>query len=295
MKKYVVSIFVLLAIAACSGKTVKSEPVENDPAAAISETIISNAGKMDHMTVAVVYFTDIDGQESEEGKVLSERIVTMLAANGRIKVVERTKLNQVLDEQKLGLTGLTEESDNSVGKLLSADGIVSGTIMEKNEDQEISARLVGVKSGEILAAIILKKTRVSQGGLTSEQKNRLDQEIRARQEMKNKDPKRYEVNQKVKAEMTSLKEKNPAKFRRTLYLVQQLERFRVNRPGIYLLLTEPDDSQQLQQLKKNKPDEFTRINDGRRGVAFILQNAPSFREKIVFDRVEAFQRFKNRK
>lgn len=85
-------------------------------------------------------------------KALQEKLVTAFAAKG-IQVVERDKLEQVLQEQKLGYSGLINiDSAKKIGELLGADGILLGTISDLGNEISLNGRLVDIGHGNTLSA-----------------------------------------------------------------------------------------------------------------------------------------------
>lgn len=81
-------------------------------------------------TIAVLNFDD--DTELGQGKVgaaISDMIIGQLVRSGRFVVVERSQLEQILQEQGLGQTGLiTEESAVQASKLLGAHVVVTGRL-----------------------------------------------------------------------------------------------------------------------------------------------------------------------
>ena len=78
-----------------------------------------------------------------------------LSASDQVTVLDRSKLDKVLEEQALSLSGLTDSSQvKSIGKLLGAEFILSGTIDQQNDEIVVSADLVRVKTGEIQTEIV---------------------------------------------------------------------------------------------------------------------------------------------
>jgi len=78
-----------------------------------------------------------------------------LSSSDYVTVLDRNKLDEVLEEQALTLSGLTDTSNvKSIGKLLGAEFILSGTIDQQNDQIIISADLVRVKTGEIQTEIV---------------------------------------------------------------------------------------------------------------------------------------------
>lgn len=88
------------------------------------------------------------------------------------KVVEREKLNTILKEKELAMTGITAENAKSVGVMLGADAILLGEVLSYNESQrevedfetkvkeiktfykfQIIVRLVDVSTGSIILTV----------------------------------------------------------------------------------------------------------------------------------------------
>lgn len=82
-----------------------------------------------------------------------------LLRSGKFKVIEREHLLRILDEQKLNMTGLTQDNGFMIGKLLNADGIIVGEVVELTTLKNVvnlngrctmTMKLIDVKSGEII-------------------------------------------------------------------------------------------------------------------------------------------------
>lgn len=105
--------------------------------------------------VAIAGFSYLDGRDSGDGAVVSERLTTELVKIGSHKVVERREIDKVFSELKLqGSGAMDPEAAKKIGKLLSVDLIIVGTLTEvPGGSLEINARVVGAGSGEILGAV----------------------------------------------------------------------------------------------------------------------------------------------
>ena len=83
-----------------------------------------------------------------------------LSASDQVIVLDRNKLDKVLEEQALTLSGLMDSSRvQSIGKLLGAEFILSGTIDQVNDEIVISADLVRVKTGEIQTELVRARNK----------------------------------------------------------------------------------------------------------------------------------------
>ncbi len=127
--------------------------------------------------VAVVDFEDRAHYGYDIGKGVADMLVTALVESKKFMVVERSELEQVLNEQGLGQSGLvTPQSAAKVGQLLGAEMLVTGSVTEFGEKESkvggglgrlgglnlgvskkkarvaVDVRLVNVNTGEIVAA-----------------------------------------------------------------------------------------------------------------------------------------------
>lgn len=62
-------------------------------------------------------------------------------------LVERDKLNLILEEENLELAGITESEATGVGQKAGADLVLTGTISKLNEQYVVTVRAIDVKSG----------------------------------------------------------------------------------------------------------------------------------------------------
>jgi len=93
------------------------------------------------------------------GKIVAEWLITALVKEGRFDVIERRLLEKILEEQKLGMSGIiTENSAVKLGKLLGAKIIISGSVMRFQNIIEVNSRIIDVESAAIIAAESVKST-----------------------------------------------------------------------------------------------------------------------------------------
>jgi TolB-like protein len=102
--------------------------------------------------IAVVEFSDLDGKITELGKYLSEELITKLFMSKKFDVVERQLLNKILEEHKLNLSGLIDETTaKQLGKILGVDAICTGTITDLVNSIKINARTISTETGSIFS------------------------------------------------------------------------------------------------------------------------------------------------
>ncbi len=111
-------------------------------------------------------------ERSHEGQGVakrnSDKLELMLLRLG-YDCIERAKLDAILNEQKLSLTGLTKERAQYVGKLVSADAVVIAEIPAMGVHhplrtcyEDIDIKAVSVSTGKILWKSLLKGSVVSE-------------------------------------------------------------------------------------------------------------------------------------
>ena len=103
--------------------------------------------------MAITDFEVIRGYDKSIGEVSMESLTTAIVNTGQFNVVERNKLNSILKELEIGLTGLTDTKNaKQVGKLLQADVILTGTFADLGDYWNVNMRLINVSTGLVTAA-----------------------------------------------------------------------------------------------------------------------------------------------
>jgi len=104
-------------------------------------------------TVAVLYF-DYQGKRDDLAVLktgLAQMLISDLGTGDSYRLVERARLQALLDEQKLGQTGKLDGATAArVGKLLGAQLMVLGSFFDLGPTLRVDARLVDVETGKIL-------------------------------------------------------------------------------------------------------------------------------------------------
>ena len=85
-----------------------------------------------------------------EVRQLSTRLESELVKIGGFKVVERTKIDELMKEQKLQLSGCVEECLIDAGKILGANQIILGSVGELGGLYTISVKIVDAETGEMI-------------------------------------------------------------------------------------------------------------------------------------------------
>jgi hypothetical protein len=93
---------------------------------------------------------DAMGISKAEAQFLSDRLRTELFETGAFQVVEREKMQEILEEQGFQKTGCTSvECAIEIGQLLNVSEMVAGNIGQIEEVYSISIRIIKVETGAI--------------------------------------------------------------------------------------------------------------------------------------------------
>ena len=127
----------------------------------LTQQITQKMGEKSKKKIAVVEFSDLNGNVTDFGKYLSEELITRLVNSGKFEdVIERKLLAKIINEHKLSLTDIVDPSSaKQLGKILGVDAIVSGTVSDLGSNLKVNARLIGTEKGSIFAAASVSITK----------------------------------------------------------------------------------------------------------------------------------------
>lgn len=156
-----------------------------------SALVFSNASAMLKRQVAVFTFEDKSGQDKRwwngksPGDGMTDMLITALVKSGKYVVVERREIQKILNEQRLGQSGLVNAKGVAqVGKLLGVDLAIMGAITEFGLSKESTGgkidwlkvgvstqkatvaadiRFVDTATGEIIAAEAVRREKSKSG------------------------------------------------------------------------------------------------------------------------------------
>ncbi len=109
-------------------------------------------------TLAVLPFENNSMTTPERYGPLAKGFAAMLTTDIRqkthaLKMVERTRIDALLKELKLGMTGtVDEETAVRAGKILGAQLIAFGSFMVLEEEVRMDTRIIRVETSEVIAA-----------------------------------------------------------------------------------------------------------------------------------------------
>jgi len=106
-------------------------------------------------TVAVLDFTGLmigqGGNSAPLGKAVSAMLITELSGREGLRVIERNRLQDLLTEQRLSLSGrVDEETAIQVGRMVGAQYIIHGQVTSIGDMTRMDMRAVDVETSEVL-------------------------------------------------------------------------------------------------------------------------------------------------
>lgn len=107
-------------------------------------------------TVAIMYF-DYQGKDEQMGllrKGLAQMLVSDLSGSAAYRLVERDRLQDLLEELKLARSKkIDKKTASRIGKLLGARYMVLGGYFDVFGTLRIDARVVAVETGEVVGSV----------------------------------------------------------------------------------------------------------------------------------------------
>src|SRR5437868_12758808 len=120
------------------------------------QPVLSQPGASDSRpTVAVLYFTNgallSNADYAPLSKGMAEMMITELARNPGVRVVERDRLQQLLAEQNLGSGDrVDKETAVRLGKILGAHHLLMGSfVIDPKQNMRIDVRSVNTETSQI--------------------------------------------------------------------------------------------------------------------------------------------------
>ncbi|WP_419661111.1 CsgG/HfaB family protein [Desulfosarcina variabilis] len=94
------------------------------------------------------------GTDQQKSYGFEDLLTASMINRKRFSAVERQMLSSLLEELKLSQTNIVDESTAlKLGRILAADCMLLGSILERKESVEVYARLVDTETTEVLAAV----------------------------------------------------------------------------------------------------------------------------------------------
>ena len=120
----------------------------------ISKTMAEKIAAAGKKKVAVVDFTDLQGNVTELGRFIAEEFSISLASAGKgFTVVDRTHLKSILEEHKLSAKGLIDPATaRKLGKIAGVEALVTGTLTPFGDSVRIAVKILDTETAALINA-----------------------------------------------------------------------------------------------------------------------------------------------
>jgi len=132
----------------------------------LSLIMAENIVKVGIKTIAVVDFTDIQGNVTELGRFVAEEFSVALAGAGKdfeLVVIDRTHLKSIAQEHKLSTTGIIDpKTARELGRIIGVEALLTGVITPFKDSVRLSIKVLETNTAKIIDASAgnIAKTKV---------------------------------------------------------------------------------------------------------------------------------------
>jgi TolB-like protein len=103
------------------------------------------------ITLAVFEFQAKDRDLRDTAKMFGDLVSVGLSQDSAVRLVDRQDLQAVLEEQKLGVAGITDQAAPQIGRMLGAQAMLMGRLFEVNKELYVTVKLFSTETGEAFA------------------------------------------------------------------------------------------------------------------------------------------------
>lgn len=120
----------------------------------LSDTLAGKIAKNSKKSVAVVDFTDLQGNVTELGRFIAEEIsVNLTMAEKDFQVIDRNHLKTLMTEHKLSVSGLVDpETIKKIGQISGVDALITGSVTPFGDNIRVTCKVIATDSAKIITA-----------------------------------------------------------------------------------------------------------------------------------------------
>jgi len=121
----------------------------------LSQNLSADIEKYQKHTVAVVDFTDLQGNITELGRFIAEELSAhFVTAKKDFVVIDRLHLKHIIKEHKLSVSAFFDpKAVENFGKISGVDAIIIGAVTPFGDSVRVSAKVIATDTARIIAAI----------------------------------------------------------------------------------------------------------------------------------------------
>lgn len=116
----------------------------------VAASILSSNSKK----IAVLDFTDLQGQANNLGRYFAEQLsVALVNSGGGFVVVDRSRMNLIMDQLKTNASALINPDEaKRVGKMSGVDALVIGTLTIFEDTVSVTVKSISIETTDVLGA-----------------------------------------------------------------------------------------------------------------------------------------------
>lgn len=120
----------------------------------ISSSIAESITKSGKRTIAVVDFTDLQGNVTELGRFIAEELSIDLTNTARgFVIIDRTHLKSLLREHKFSISGLVDPAAaKKLGQIAGVDAIVTGSVTPLGKIVKVACKVIATDTAMVIGA-----------------------------------------------------------------------------------------------------------------------------------------------
>jgi TolB-like protein len=113
-----------------------------------------NVAKAGKKRIAVVDFTDLQGNITELGRFIAEELSVDLTMTAKgFEVIDRNHLNRILAEHKLSISGIVDQKTvQKLGQIAGVDAIITGSITPLERSIRVVCKVIATDTARVIGA-----------------------------------------------------------------------------------------------------------------------------------------------
>lgn len=154
MKKIHFTLFPIMLLFLIAVASAAAYEVEIEHLADSISKQMAKAGRKQVQRIAVVDFTDLQGNITELGRFIAEELSVNLARSEKhFEIIDRTHLKSLIEEHKFSMSGLVDpQTARQLGKIAGVDAIVTGKLTPFGDNVRVSCTVIATSTAKTIAA-----------------------------------------------------------------------------------------------------------------------------------------------
>ncbi len=152
MKRFSIISMILVLTIGCATSPVNDQTYNlKDGVINLVEKMFNESKNNSNLKIAVLPIINEIGDKTELGYSISDFLQIQLFKRN-MEIIERERIDAILEEHEFSRSGLVDENYiKKIGKMLSVDAIVTGTIRDFNENYELYVKVINIETGKVIA------------------------------------------------------------------------------------------------------------------------------------------------